>query len=544
MQHYKEHIPPLAVLAIILVALNAGMNTRLAPQGIADAQAAPGDEWQPLAGEWVIEEGVYTQTLTDGYDHHLLAPETLEGPATLSVTLAHTAGQGGGLLFGWGEGGGHAARFDSAEPAVFWGAYDVEGNFTGQGSVGVTAPGTDPHTLTIVLRDEAYDVLLDGAPLATDIPLLHAAGRYGLTTSQSAVTFRDLSVTPGPAPADDPPAQAEPLADGWLMLGGDWRTEGEVFVQAMPEGYDHNAINTTPQPAGRAYTVTVTHTAGRGAGVLFNMVSTEAIAGSHMVRFDSTAPALMWGYFDAEGAFIGQGAADLLDPGTTPQTLSVTTTAATYSISLNGAQVVEGVPLNTTEGYFGLTASTAAARFEGLTITEAAAAAPPPVDAPTYTLETITGEWVTEGNVIRQQLADTTDFITGTGLYAERYQLDVTITLPAEGEAGAGVVFHMPERDSRQNAFMVRLAKGGEELIWGGFDNNGDFAGAGGIAVGLERATPHRLSVTVRAGAFDVAIDGETLVTDVATDAADGWIGLTSFSGPVTFENLQITLGE
>ena len=59
----------------------------------------------------------------------------------------------------------------------------------------------------------------------------------------------------------------------------------------------------------------MTHRAGTGAGVLFNMPYTDRLNGAHMVRYSDRRPGgMFWGYFDAIGKFVGQGYATVDPP--------------------------------------------------------------------------------------------------------------------------------------------------------------------------------------------------------------------------------------
>ena len=80
---------------------------------------------------------------------------------------------------------------------------------------------------------------------------------------------------------------------------------------------------------------------------------------------------------------------------------------------------------------------------------------------------------------------------------------------------------------------------------WCGADSaaDGAFAGDGYVELGLEPGVPQTLKLIVRGERFDVLVNDKTVVQDVPAGATQGWIALTSFRGPVTFENVQITLG-
>ena len=77
------------------------------------------------------------------------------------------------------------------------------------------------------------------------------------------------------------------------------------------------------------------HHQGVGAGLFFNMPSPYQINGAHVVRYSDETDALIWGHYDAQGAFVRQGFADIAPPGDQLHQLQVFSGADSYDIFLD-----------------------------------------------------------------------------------------------------------------------------------------------------------------------------------------------------------------
>lgn len=153
--------------------------------------------WVPIDGDWVLEDAI-TDRQHEGFDHNLLYQEVFGAPYELSVSLHHRESSGGGLLFNIpeasGKSGGHMVRFSEDGQALFWGYFDENGNFIGQGDISVTPPGNETQRVGVRVADEAYSVLLNGELVAEGVPLHNNEGHIGLTSSESVVSFTDIEV--------------------------------------------------------------------------------------------------------------------------------------------------------------------------------------------------------------------------------------------------------------------------------------------------------------------------------------------------------------
>lgn len=171
---------------------------------------------------------------------------------------------------------------------------------------------------------------------------------------------------------------------------------------------------------------------------------------------------------------------------------------------------------------------------------------PPAQDIP---LTAESGSWsVTASGVHTQTATDPTDYFSPTGVIGQHYTASVEILLPtAESvtDAGGGLVFHTLSRDSVAGGQLVRLHRNGAELLWGSYDANGNFVFGGTTPVNAVPGQPHTLTIVVRAGNFDVLVDGQmvTATLPLSTNEDEGWISLMSYRGPVTFSNFRLTVG-
>ena len=163
--------------------------------------AAGGVDWEPLAGDWRVEDERYVQTDGNGFDY--ISQLALELPDEYSVSVEMTALDtplGGGLLLGQPTQGSRrgATLVDFTNDGMFlrWGVYDAgTGAHRYQGGLAMLAD-FDPatmHVLTIEVRATRTKVLVDGEPIADFAAI--APGLPGLTASMSAVAFDNFTIT-------------------------------------------------------------------------------------------------------------------------------------------------------------------------------------------------------------------------------------------------------------------------------------------------------------------------------------------------------------
>jgi len=157
-------------------------------------------EWQPLAGRWIVTDGLLVQQDSTGYDFinefGLHTPQN----ARLSVDMLPISGTiGAGLLISQPRKGQRngAVIVDFTDDGRFlrWGKYDVAtGDYIYLGGTAM-APSFDPtatHQLAVDVLIDRTVIRVDGTVIGTFGAL--PAGYVGLVTSRSAVAFDNFAV--------------------------------------------------------------------------------------------------------------------------------------------------------------------------------------------------------------------------------------------------------------------------------------------------------------------------------------------------------------
>lgn len=594
---------PLGVAALVLVILNFGLYTRLAPSqaesvtlelpyyaDYTDSNAL--NLYVPFGGDWAVRDQMIVQLSPSGYDLGTVIPLQIpiDQPYLFETSIRYFDGDhGGGILFNAQQPGtrqkSHMARFNTADDGTWWliyGYFDDGSAFIGQGSVQLDGMPRDPapHTLGVQVSGAVYTLLVDNQPVVTDMTLQYQGGAVGLITAAAQVGFSNVrvealtaettalpesasataeAVTQIETPTASDPAlnetalyttnfTEEGTASRWLPLSGAWVTETGAMVQTQPEGFDLSTLLNLPFSPPYTLSVTLRHREGTGGGVLFNIPDPASNAGGTMVRYFEDGTVLAWGYFDSSGAFNGQGSASVTAPGTDAHILEVAVSTDSYSVRLDGSVVVEAVPLNlpNTTGYVGITASQSITAFEQVSVSGHTAAVPSEAVTLTSGIDAAlaTGDWRVEGSAVIQSAVELTDYFVGTGVAAENFTLSADILLPADNvQAGGGLVFHMQGQNDPGGGAMVRFGSGGSEIFWGEYNADGVFVGAGASALTATPDEPVTLAIIVRGQAYDVRVNDTLIAENLPIGRLEGWIGLISFSGPVTFSNIQLTMG-
>ncbi len=338
------------------------------------------------------------------------------------------------------------------------------------------------------------------------------------------------------------------FGDGsWKFITGDWRFENDQLIQAQLDGFDHVASYEEPF---REYVLStqLRHNQGIGGGLVFNMQSQDTFARSHMVRFKEDNTVMFWGFFDENNGFNGQGFAEMSIAEGELYKLDVHVKNATYDIYLNDSLVLADNPLIYDQGYVGVTSSVSEVRFEDIQVYpiggDAVGIAPRGNDL-LENVEAISGDWVFDGGQITQTNTDGFDFLTGLNLFAQNYSLSTVIDFTeanTDQDIGGGFIFHMPDRNSKSNAQLIRFVDGGRSILWGRYDENENFSGEGALEVPYDESGVQELRINVIGDKYDIFVNGDLIVGDISLNSNEGWIGLVSFSGPVTFTDVNLSL--
>jgi len=556
--------------------------------------------YRSFGGNWENRDQSFVQLNTNGYDLGSVIPISIptEQPYQFETRLRFLGGtMGGGILFNvqqpTSRQNSHMARYniDSGTLYLIYGFFNETG-FEGQGSavLAIALDDTAWHTMAVQVGNGTYTLLIDGQVIAEQIPLRVQGGSVGFITSTSQVAYDDVQVSAwsgqstlavpselAPQLAQDTiGVQTTALVEGiidlatlaplyvdrfggalgdlrWNPFSGNWDIQNEALVETNPNGFDFSAGSLDAFPAMQAYRVTLRHVQGVGGGLLFNMAQPNSLSGAVLVRYiDNNV--ITWGSYKDASVFVGLDGRIVGAAGDTAHTLAVILdrAASTYAIVLDGALIVSGIRYTPQGDHVGLTVSQSVVAFESVEVFGAAAdgestpvvKVTPTVSTNTIELSTITGTWGNDNGVITQSSEANIDSIAGIGIAGQIFTVNVSILLPSGiADAGAGLVFHMRGRDDQTNGQMVRLGSGGNEILWGRFDQTGIFQGQSGIRLNLMPNTPHRMTLTVRADAFDIDVDGTEVVNNVSLSTTSGWIGLVAFGGTVVFSDFVFTQG-
>jgi hypothetical protein len=557
-----------------------------------------GAGWVPISGSWEIVSKQMVQsdsTVSDaaiGYE-----TSTFEN-YTLQASFSHLSGQGAGVLFNMPSpyqiNGAQVVRYSDETDSLIWGYFDAKGSFNRQGFVDVTPAANDTHTLQIFSGDNSYDIFLDDEMLAREVPLQSIQGAVGLITSHASGGFTSVEVFPlfgstaavietlTPVPPTQTavptttsvpavtltPRSATPIAvnnqivvtggsspytgqfngklseEGWKILNGDWKFSNGNFIQTKVDGFDFSTVYTKSAFRDFSIQVGLTHQEGSGAGLLFNMPYIDRLAGASMVRYSEKRDnAIVWGYFDENGVYKNQGYADVPHAGADRHTLRVIASESSYSIYADARLIVQAVPYGTGQnfGHFGLINSRTSVVYDEVAVDGVGA-----VFQGTYSnmdgftdQRIVSGKWTIGNNKSTQTVTAVSDYIWNTGVQASEYTLSAKITLPDTTDSGGGFIMHMSERGTKNNSYIVRLKDGGSAIWWGSINAEGQFKGQGSALV-EHTGNTFILKIVVKLDSMIVLVNDNEIVKDVPLSSQEGWIGLLSYGGPVTFEDVKL----
>ncbi len=569
----------------------------------SDFDKEPGGAgWVPISGTWQIAAKQMVQS-DSGYTDAAIGYETSTFENyTIRTSFNHLEGHGAGLLFNmpspYAINGAHLVRYSDETDSIIWGYYDSKGVFNRQGFVDASDPQKEAHTLQVFSGANSYDIFLDSEMIARDVPLESIQGAVGLVTSRSSVAFSYVEVFPlfgtssepvttmnepsatpqavntsapkvtqTPAPTKQPTKVVEStpvsieaasggespyagvfsgkLSDaGWIIINGDWKFADGNFVQTKTDGFDFATVYTKNAFQNFSIQTGFTHVEGSGAGILFNMPYTDRLAGGSMVRYsDKRDNAIVWGYFDETGVYKNQGYADVPNAGTDRHTLRVVGGEKTYSIYLDDRLIIQTATYASgyDSGYFGLVTSRSNVIYDEVAVDGVGAVfkgAYESMDGFTDQ-RIVSGKWTIENNKAIQTVADVSDYVWNTGVQASEYTVSAKITLPATGDSGGGFIIHMGERGSKNNSYIVRFKDGGKAIWWGSINDEGKFKGQGSSPIENAGST-YTLKLVIKLDKLSIYINDVEVAKEITISSQEGWIGLLSYGGPVTFEDVKL----
>ncbi|MFN8529666.1 MAG: hypothetical protein U0670_13740 [Anaerolineae bacterium] len=164
-----------------------------------------GTQFTSMNGDWVRENGVITQRSLDTRD--FMTASGIQGERyimSVSVTLPTTdqvPEAGGGLVFHMVQrdslAGSEMVRFHLNGQEILWGSYDDAGTFQYQGGQPIPQSGSQTRQLTLIVRGDRFDILVDDQVIQQDLPLQAGSGYIGLISYRGNVSFANFRLTIG-----------------------------------------------------------------------------------------------------------------------------------------------------------------------------------------------------------------------------------------------------------------------------------------------------------------------------------------------------------
>ena len=213
--------------------------------------------WRTIGGNWRFSNDSLVQEDTNGFDLAVAYARNAFQNYSYTTTFRHLDGNGAGVLFNLPSpdrlDGGYMVRYSDRRPGgIFWGYFDDNGKFVGQGYANVSPPSDVSHTLRVVSGDKSYDVYLDDFLLAADVPLLRNYGYAGMITVQTAAEYESAQIggtaaapAAGQTPASVQPLTAPGIYSGTLgfpdrsVVSGKWVVDQGVYHQTAPDPADY-----------------------------------------------------------------------------------------------------------------------------------------------------------------------------------------------------------------------------------------------------------------------------------------------------------------
>lgn len=563
-----------------------------------------GAGWVPISGSWQIASKQMLQSDPIFVDAAIGYETSTFENYTIRATFNHLEGHGAGVLFNmpspYSINGAQLVRYSDETDAIIWGYYDSKGVFNRQGFVDASQPEKEAHTLQVFSGNDSYDIFLDSEMIVRDVPLVSIQGAVGLITSRSSAAFSYVEIFPlfgassdpvtamnqpsaTPQPTNTPEskvtvtqtavptkqptkvAEATPIKieavgggdtpylgvfdgklsdEGWKIINGDWKFADGNFVQTKLDGFDFATVYTKTAFQSFSIQTAFTHVEGSGAGILFNMPNTDRLAGGSMVRYsDKRDNAIVWGYFDETGVYKNQGYADVPNAGTDRHTLRVVGGEKSYSIYLDDRLIVQAAAYQSgyNAGYFGLVTSRANVIYDEVAVDGVGAVfkgAYENMDGFTDQ-RIVSGKWTIENTKAIQTVTDVSDYVWNTGVQASEYTISAKVTLPETSDSGGGFIIHMGERGSKNNSYIVRFKDGGKAIWWGSINDEGKFKGQGSSPI-EKTGNTFILKLVVKLDKLSIYVNDVEVAKEITISTQEGWIGLLSYGGPVTFEDVKL----
>jgi Domain of Unknown Function (DUF1080) len=165
------------------------------------SKGAPG--WEQLSGHWLVEDKVYTQEDTCGFDYSALLTTHAVEHFSYSATFHAEKANQGGIVFNQSSiatrSGASVVDLAKEGTVLRWGNYDARGYYKQQGSVDIpTVAHGQSVTIAVEVHGATATVTFNGTKVAT-MANSNAKGYVGLVTNQSKVAYESVALVGLPA---------------------------------------------------------------------------------------------------------------------------------------------------------------------------------------------------------------------------------------------------------------------------------------------------------------------------------------------------------
>ena len=343
----------------------------------------------------------------------------------------------------------------------------------------------------------------------------------------------------------------------YRQFGGRWLVQEQALVQDNATEADVFAVIPLELPPAQTYQFGAAMKVlegANGAGLTFNMQHKDDLRQSHLVRFGANDgnPYLVFGYFDENDTFVEQGSQPAIDL-TQGATLRVLVQDDTYTLLLNDEIQQTQIPLHYQGGHVGLMTWFSRAVFDDVVITaDVAATTALTSTAPTILLtqdfaagvdqsqwQPLRGDWQFTKDALVQQKEEGFDYAISHAARFDQFVLRVRFRHEA-GTAGGGVLFNRPDNETAKRGHLVRYDQG-NALIWGYFDEQGEFVTQGYSAVDPPGDQVHTVQIFSDGDTYAILLDEIVVAQDLPLISKTGHIGLTASQSVVAFERVEVT---
>lgn len=343
----------------------------------------------------------------------------------------------------------------------------------------------------------------------------------------------------------------------YRQFGGRWLVQEQALVQDNATEADVFAVIPLELPPAQTYQFGAAMKVlegANGAGLTFNMQHKDDLRQSHLVRFGANDgnPYLVFGYFDENDTFVEQGSQPAIDL-TQGATLRVLVQDDTYTLLLNDEIQQTQIPLHYQGGHVGLMTWFSRAVFDDVVITaDVAATTALTSTAPTILLtqdfaagvdqsqwQPLRGDWQFTKDALVQQKEEGFDYAISHAARFDQFVLRARFRHEA-GTAGGGVLFNRPDNETAKRGHLVRYDQG-KTLIWGYFDEQGEFVTQGYSAVDPPGDQAHTVQIFSDGDTYAILLDEIVVAQDLPLISKTGHIGLTASQSVVAFERVEVT---